>query len=198
MAIHHLLYACVECGREAGIKETEAGEVCDRCGARYSRADGARIRVEPVNGPAVVKHPAEWLDILAHTGVLERPPAGPEPVIVRMANGTRPYRHSGVYLGEVEYFGDPIKGKLSLTADAVVFDPDEGEVIRWPLHELTAVQPSSTTLQLKVRRGPVVSLRFPQGSPLLWEERLRSAVQASYTAAGHGEIAEFQPRIVCL
>src|SRR5262245_63483192 len=98
-----------------------------------------------------------------------------------MATGTRPYRHSGVYLGEVEYFGDPIEGKLSLTADAVVFDPEQGEVIRWPLHELTAVQPSSTTLQLKVRHGPVVSLRFPKGSPLLWEERLRSAVQASYT-----------------
>ena len=197
MAIHHLLYACVQCGREAGIKETEAGEVCDRCGARYSRAEGAAIRVEPPNGPAVLKQPSEWLDILAQGGVLERPASRPEPVIVRMAHGSKPYRHSGVYLGEVEHFEDPVSGVLELVADALKFKTSEGAEVVWPVSELTAVQPSSTTLQLKIRRGPVVSLRFPEGSPLLWEERVRNAVQDWYTNAGRGEIAEFQPRIVC-
>jgi hypothetical protein len=197
VAIHHLLYACVECGREAGIKETEAGEVCDRCGARYSRADGAAIRVEPANGPPVVKQPAEWLDVLSRGGILDRKPSKPEPVIVRLATGSKPYRHSGVYLGEVEYFGEPVSGFLELSDESIVFKPAEGAEVVWPLHELTAVQPSSTTLQLKIRRGPVVSLRFPEGSPLLWEERVRNAVQAWYTKADRGEIAEFQPRIVC-
>jgi DNA-directed RNA polymerase subunit RPC12/RpoP len=197
VAIHHLLYACVECGREAGIRETKDGEVCERCGARYSRAEGAGIRCEPNNGPPVVKHPAEWLDILARGGVLERPPSRPEPVLVRMAHGSKPYRHSGIYLGEVEYFGDPVPGLLELTTDALVFTPSQGPAVTWSLNELTAVQPSSTTLQLKIRHGPVVSLRFPEGSPLLWEERVRNAVQATFTRAGKGEIAEFQPRIVC-
>ena len=197
MAIHHLLYACVHCGREAGIKETEAGEVCDRCGTRYSRAAGAAIRVEAPNEPAVSKQPHEWLDILARGGVLERPPSRPEPVIVRMAHGSKPYRHCGVYLGEVEHFEDPVSGVLELIADELRFKPADGSEIVWPIYELTAVQPSSTTLQLKLRNGPVVSLRFPEGSPLLWEERVRNAVQAWYTKSGRGEIAEFQPRIVC-
>ncbi len=197
MAIRHLLYACVECGREEGIRETREGEVCNRCGACYSRVDGAGIRVAPPNGEAVTKPAWEWLDILGHTDALQRPPGRPEPVIVRLAHGTRPYRHSGVYLGEVEYFGDPVAGLLELTAESVVFKPTAGATINWHLRDLTAVQPSSTTLQLKIRHGPVVSIRFPEGSPLLWEERVRSAVQAWYTAAGRGEIAEFQPRIVC-
>ena len=197
MAIHHLLYACVECGREAGIRETEEGEVCNRCRARYSRAEGAAIRCEPLNGPAVVKQPAEWLDILARGGVLERAPSRPEPVIVRLAKGSKPYRHSGVYLGEVEHFGDPISGFLELSSEALRFKPTDGSEVVWPVHELTAVQPSSTTLQLKIRNGPVVSLRFPEGSPLLWEERVRNVVQAWYNKEGRGEIAEFQPRIVC-
>jgi hypothetical protein len=145
----------------------------------------------------VVKHPTEWLEILARGGVIERPPSRAERVLVRLAHGSKPYRHSGIYLGEVEYFGDPLPGLLELNSEALVFTPAQGPAVTWALDELTAVQPSSTTLQLKIRHGPVVSLRFPEGSPLLWEERVRNAVQASYTRAGKGEIAEFQPRIVC-
>ncbi|HSL71388.1 MAG TPA: hypothetical protein VK864_14170 [Longimicrobiales bacterium] len=197
MAIHHLLYACVACGREAGIKPTGAGEVCERCGARYARGEGALIRCERADGTVEVRHPAEWLDRLGQSGLLEESRHRPEPVVLSIATTWRPYHHAGVYLGQVERFGEPMSGVLTLTDEALTFEPENGQRQTWPLDELTAVQPSSTTLQLKIRRGPVLSLRFPAGSPLLWEERIRNAVQKRYAEAGRGEIAEFQPRIVC-
>ena len=118
-------------------------------------------------------------------------------VILRIAEKSQPHYHGGVYLGHIEQFGQPMSGVLTLSREALVFAPEEGSPRTWRLEELTAVQPSSTTLQLKVRKGPVLSFRFPDASPLLWEECVRVAVQALYSAAGRGDIAEYQPRIVC-
>jgi hypothetical protein len=198
MAIRDLLYACIDCGREAGIKDTEAGEVCERCGARYSRGEGATITVVHSNGSTDVKHPSEWLDLLE-----TRLPIGDmradrrERALVRTAHTSKPLHHRGIYLGQVEQFGEPEAGWLSLSPTELRFQPDDGPPRTWPLEALTAVQPSSTSLQLKVRRGPVISLRFPEASSLLWEEHVRHAVQALYSQKGRGQIREFQPRIVC-
>jgi hypothetical protein len=198
MAIHHLLYACVVCGREGGIKPADKNEVCERCSAKYTRADGALIRCEPAGAPAETKHPAEWLDLLQSQWPLsEMRIERSSRVILRIAEESEPHYHGGVYLGHIEQFGAPMPGVLTLSRDALGFTPEQGGSITWRLDELTAVQPSSTTLQLKVRRGPVLSFRFPDASPLLWEECVRVAVQALYIAAGRGDIAEYQPRIVC-
>jgi hypothetical protein len=64
----------------------------------------------------------------------------------------------------------------------------------WPLADLTAVQPSSTSLQIKAKRRPVVSFKFVYSSSRLWEERIQLALRQHYSTR---EIIEFQPRI-CL
>jgi hypothetical protein len=198
MAIKDLLYACIECGREAGIKATEHAETCERCGTRYSRTDGADIRVERPNGSVEVRPPSEWLDLLeAKLPIEQMRTDRRERVVVRTATSSTPHRHRGIYLGQIESFGQPEAGWLSLSPTELRFEPDTGEDRIWPLIELTAVQPSSTSLQLKLRRGPVLSLRFPEASSLLWEEHVRHAVQTLYTTLGSGEVREFQPRIVC-
>ena len=198
MAIRDLLYACVECGREAGIKKAQDGERCERCNTRYTRVKGARIRVERAEGQAEEKHAAEWLDLLEQRLPIEPPaPDRRERVILKVAQGDKPHFHRGIFLGNIEQFGLPIEGWFSLTGEDIRFEPDHGPTQTWPLRELTAVQPSSTSLQLKLRKGPVLALRFPEASSLLWEERVRNAVQALYTDTGRGRIDEYQPRIVC-
>jgi DNA-directed RNA polymerase subunit RPC12/RpoP len=198
MAIRDLLYACVECGREAGLKQKDEEEVCDRCGARYFRAEGARISLVRPSGAIETRGAADWLDQLRtdlpHLGTRADPR---DRVVIRVAQDNKVMRHRGIYLGRVELFGDSKTGWLSLGADHVRFDPEQGAAEVWPLECITAVQPSSTTLQIKLRHGPVVSMRFLEASPLLWEERLRNAVQTYYTSSGRGDIAEYQPRIAC-
>jgi hypothetical protein len=199
VAIHYLLYACVECGREGGIKRDKAdkgAEVCDRCHARYTRIDGARIQCESPNKPAVVHTAAEWLDILAEMG-LAREFGHEARVVLRISEHQKPYYELGVYLGRIEQFGAPIEGEFSMTAETIRFVSPTGPSFEWRLDDLTAVQPSSTSLQLKIRHGPILSFKFPGGSPLLWEERIHAALQARFTATGRGNILEFQPRIVC-
>lgn len=61
---------------------------------------------------------------------------------------------------------------------------------------MTAIQASSSTLQLKFRDEPVISLRFPDGSLRYLELRLQYAVQRYYEETGRGTIREYQPRIV--
>ena len=198
MSIRDLLYACIECGREGGLEPVRDQEICGQCGTRYCRVEGARIQVTRPTGDPEVRHPAEWFDLLearrprsiVHIERRER-------VAVRTAASSKPLRHRGVYLGQVEEFGAPETGWLTLSPQELRFEPDGGSARIWPLAQLSAVQPSSTALQLKIRHGAVLSLRFLEASPLLWEERVRNAVQALYTRTGHGEIQEFQPRIVC-
>ncbi len=195
MPIRHLLYACVECGREGGIQPTKDGEVCDRCATRYTRAEGSMIRCERPGRETEVKHPADWLNYL-HTHSEKGATRRPAPVTLRIAPRQKPYRHSDVLLGFIEEFDPPEDGTIELGEDSINFKSAAGER-RWPLDELTAVQPTSGTLNLKLRKGPLVAIRFRDGSPLLWEERVKAAIQKRFSASGRGEIAEFQPRIVC-
>jgi len=195
MAIRDLLYICAECGREGGLKPAENGEVCDRCSTRYTRVDGALIRCEPPGKPERTLHPSEWVDLLARSDGFEVPDRA-EPVILRTATTYRPLRIRGEYLGRVEQFGPPEEGTVELTPDALIIRTAD-RTDHWRLTALTAVQPSSTALQVKLRDGPLLSLKFPQGSALLWEERLRACLQACYSRLGRGTIIEFQPQILC-
>ncbi|MEX2283692.1 MAG: hypothetical protein WEE89_14500 [Gemmatimonadota bacterium] len=194
MPIGDLLYACVECRTEGSLRRAKRGEVCDRCGTRYTRADGALIRCERPGQEPEVKHPAEWLDHL-HEQPLHHP-ATTAAVTLRCASEYKPYTHAGVLLGFIEELGPPEEGTLELGPESIVFRSATGER-RWPLDALTAVQPTTGTLNLKVRNGPLIALRFRTGSPLLWEERVKNAIQERFAAAGRGDIAEYLPRIVC-
>jgi hypothetical protein len=117
-------------------------------------------------------------------------------VLLREAHAARPLRDGPELLGFVERFGPARAGRLELGSDALRFAPDAGEPpVVWPLLDVTAVQPASSALQLKLRGRPVVSLKFLDSSVRLWEQGLHRALRTAYRAAGRGEIVEFQPRV---
>jgi hypothetical protein len=91
--------------------------------------------------------------------------------------------------------GPPRAGRLTLEGDRIRFIADEGIGFDWGLLELSAIQMSSSTLQLKAKRQPVMTIRFERSSAKLWEERLQAAVREAYRRAGLGNVVEFQPRI---
>ncbi len=193
MAIRDLLWACPACGEHEGLVAGRGGEVCRRCRARVRRGQGATIVVEAPGQPPVVRGAAEWVDALpqpADDGRVEGH------ALLREADAARPLREGQELLGFVERFGPGIPGMLAVRDDAIVFRPDGAGAERvWPLLDVTAVQPASSTLQLKVRGQPVITLRFTQGSVRLWEHRIQRRLRAAWRAAGRGDIVEFQPRV---
>lgn len=193
MAIRDLLWACPACGEHEGLVAARRGEACRKCGARVRRGRGATIVVEAPGRPPVARPAWEWADALAapqdHGGAQAH-------AILREADAALPVREGTELLGFVERFGPKIPGTVGLRDDAVTFRPDGGGAERtWPLLDVTAVQPASSTLQLKVRAQPVVTLRFTNGSVRLWEHRIQQRLRAAWRAAGRGEIVEFQPRV---
>ncbi|HEX7049508.1 MAG TPA: hypothetical protein VF188_04795 [Longimicrobiales bacterium] len=200
MAIRDLLWACPACGIECGLRRARGGERCASCGTTYRRGRGSTIVAQRPGRSRVVLPAATWVDRLpeiadrvVHGG---RPPLHEEPVRVRFATGDAPIYHRGVYLNRIERFGPPRSGRLALMPDGLSFHADDGAGEHWSFDAITAVQPSSTTLQIKARgRGPA-SLRFPDGSTRFWEQLLTATLRRHYREAGRGEIVEFQPRIV--
>ena len=215
MALQDLLWACPLCHRVEAIDRTGK---CGGCGARFRRAAGATIAATAGAGAAAtIDAPREavaWLAMLPW-GDLDGEglglPGGVEPPFeqraeVRTAGTELPLRRAGRFLGAVERFGPAVQGTLRLDLQRVRFDPlrahsgsaGKGEPPpswEWPLTQLTAIQPASSAIQLKARTAPVVSLRFPDGSIRLWEQRLKYCTRAAWQASGKGEISEFQPWI---
>ena len=188
--IRDLLWGCVICGEMESLHMVDRIEMCAKCGAKYRRTHGAEIAVEVQGRGVETRSAAEWtsqLPPVTRTGSAE--------CLVRIAESDTPVSGYGEYLGRVERFGNFHFGQLILTETSLQFVPrDEGEGFEWPLGEITAVQPSSTALQLKARKRPVVSVKFASSSSRLWEERLQVALRHHYSTQ---DIIEFQPRI-CL
>jgi hypothetical protein len=114
---------------------------------------------------------------------------------VRVAVEDKPIYSFGSYMGRYERMGPPKLGVLELAGERLRFVADEGNGFDWGLLDLSAIQMSSSTLQLKARRQPVATIRFVRSSARLWEERLQAAVREAYARAGLGDVVEFQPRI---
>ena len=188
--IRDLLWGCVVCGALESLREVDRIETCERCGATYQRAQGAQIAVE-VDGRGIeTRSAAEWSAQLPPVT-----PTGTAECLARMAESNLEVSGYGEYLGRVEQFGNFKFGQVELTREALIFRARDGEgSFEWPLADLTAVQPSSTSLQIKAKRRPVVSFKFVYSSSRLWEERIQLALRQYYSTR---EIIEFQPRI-CL
>jgi hypothetical protein len=202
LAIRDLLWSCPSCRTTGGLRPKGKGrEICAACGARFRRRHGAFIeQAAPGHAPPTVRHAGDWLADLPDVPESFAPPgAGPlatTRVAYRLAAGSRAIRKGRTFLGVIERFGQPHRGSLELYHDRVRVAPArEGEVLEFPLDSLTALQASSSTLQIKPRRAPPVSFRFPESSARYWEEALRAALRARYRQLGLGEIIEFQPRI---
>ena len=188
--IRDLLWGCVVCGALESLREVDRIETCERCGATYQRAQGAQIAVE-VDGRGIeTRSAAEWSAQLPPVT-----PTGTAECLARTAESNLEVSGYGEYLGRVERFGNFKFGQVELTREALIFRARDGEgSFEWPLADLTAVQPSSTSLQIKAKRRPVVSFKFVYSSSRLWEERIQLALRQYYSTR---EIIEFQPRI-CL
>jgi hypothetical protein len=121
----------------------------------------------------------------------------PEPAAVRLkiASGTHAIARHGELLGWIDRLGPVRRGILSLDDDHLRFRTQDGSTLQWPLDEITAIQPSSSSLQIKARGRPVASLGFPQASVRLWEDAIQDFIRRRWRAAGRGEIVEFQPMI---
>lgn len=195
MAIRDLLWACPACGEPNGLIAVRRGEVCRACGARVRRGRGANIVVEVDGRPPLVRPAWEWCDLLPDAQENESAqPSGA--AILREADSAWPLRQGKELLGFVERFGQPVPGRLTLADHELRFDPESGGEARvWPLLEVTAVQPASSALQLKLRDRPVVTFRFLDCSVRRWERRIQDRMRRAFRAADRGEIVEFQPRV---
>lgn len=200
MALTDLLWACPVCGTEDSLRDEGGGAACTACNASFERGRGAELRITERDGTAHVHSAAELLDRLPSADVLlERgnDPVRSASVSARVAEDEGIVRLGKEFLNRFERFAEPRQGTLMLRADRVEFaPPPEGQGMTWEFGRLTAVQPSSSSLQLKGRDMPVVSFRFHGDSVRLWEELLHAALQRYYRARGKGDILELQPRIV--
>ncbi|HEY0810741.1 MAG TPA: hypothetical protein VGD49_11300 [Longimicrobiales bacterium] len=188
--IRDLLWGCVVCHELESLRLLDRIETCMKCGAKYRRAEGAQISVTAQGRGVETRTAAEWTSQLPPIT-----PTGSAECLVRRAEADVPVRAYGEYLGRIEKFGEFHFGQLVLTEQHICFDAREPErSFEWPLGELTGVQLSSTALQVKARRRPVVAIKFVNSSSRLWEERLQLALRKFYTGR---DIVEFQPRI-CL
>lgn len=197
MAIRDLLWGCPICGGASTLRTRKGDERCSKCLASFRRGRGAVIVATTVGGERIELLVRDWVDRLPVVGdSLDETVAGPARVRVRFAGRKEPLRTRTELLGWIERFDAPRSGRLVLDSDNLRFQADNDSVTEWRLEEITAVQPSSTSLQLKARGLPVASIRFLEDSVRFWEERIQSALRRAYAAAGKGEIIDFQPRIV--
>jgi hypothetical protein len=198
MALSDLLWACPTCGEPGGI----ASDGACRCGVTFRRRRGSTIQATMPDGRVVDRAPAAWVDrlpdpdTLLEQGAGEGIPLRRAAITARESTGSTPLRSGNRYLNQVEVYGPERTGDLELHPDRLVYRTEDRNDREWPLQQLTAVQTSSRTLQLRVRGQPLVSIRFHDDSLFLWETLLHAALRSFYRRTGRGEIAEFQPRIV--
>jgi hypothetical protein len=200
LPLKDLLWACPACH---GIETLDRAGDCRRCGARFRRGRGARIVLDRAGAPAEELDAHAWLARLPWPDLdgegLALPPAVEPPfqerVQLRTEQRRTALRQAGDYLGRIEIFGPREQGLLELDEAVLAFRGDAGGAWTVRLEELAAVQPASSAIQLKARGGPVMSIRFPNGSVRLWEQRIKVCVRRAWSRAGRSEIVEFQPRI---
>ena len=196
MPISDLLWACPLCGLQSGLHDDGGAATCTGCAAVFRRSAGAAIVARSANGREEERPAAAWLETLPDL-VLNDPdaPIAPQRAVVRIGRAGIPLRFRRRFIGYGERFGARVPGRITLTRDALVFEPDDGEALRWTLDRITAVQPTSSALQIKARGMPVAAIRFLEGSVRFWEFQLQERLRARFRAEGRGEIVEFQPRI---
>lgn len=197
MPVRDLLWACPACRSFGSIHEApRRTERCAACGATFRRGKGASIEIRRTDGSLETATPAQLEDRLPP--VRDMPTSdgriGPAPALVRLATSTRPIHDGPEFLGRVELFGAPGRATVTLDRATLAIGLPEKPLV-WPLERITAVQPSSSTLQINSRIHPLASIRFLEHSVRLWEEALHERIRRVHAVAGRGPILEFHPRI---
>jgi hypothetical protein len=197
MAIRDLLWACPVCRTFASIRDAGRGrEACESCRAIFSRGPGATIVVRPAGGTAQHHTAADLVDRIPPVSAmpLENGRLGPAPALVRLARTTRPVRDGTDYLGRAELFGPAVKATVTLDDHTLAVGIPENPIV-WPLEAITAVQPSSSTLQINSEHHPLASFRFLHHSVRLWEEAIQHRIRLVHERSGRGPIVQFHPHI---
>ena len=217
MPLPDLLWACPVCGRDRGLDEGGPEYTCAECGTAFRRVRGARIEARTPDGRRETRSPPDWVDRLPGVDrLLEAGEGSSAAETIRTARITarrmtayQSVRARGRFLNRVEQLGPGFEARLRLTGDALYLSreaeqprdsggespPPPGPDTCWKLEELTAVQTSSSSLQVNSRSVPLHDFRFHDDSIYLWEMLLRRAIRTCYAAQGRGSIVEFQPRI---
>jgi hypothetical protein len=195
LALADLLWACPHCGTLGAIDDDGR---C-RCQVRFRRTDGARIEASYPDGRTEVRTAAAWVDELPDPATLlearEGEPVRRADVVFQEVTGTQDVHSGGQFLNRIERFGPARNGFVELRRNAFRYGESDADPVVLPMEELTAVQASSNTLQLKARHRPLVSFRFTEDSVFLWEILAQTALSDFYQRSGRGRIVEFQPRI---
>lgn len=212
MSLSDFLYRCPSCGRDPLEGEGDRAH-CPDCDQRYELAeDGNGIRVGR-NGEGGLLSLPELSRRLDEAG-------GPVPrasvdggrlryearALLRRATREDPVYHEGRLLGFSERLGEPVPGTLALEDHRLAFraaaNEEEAAEARpeparqeWELRTVTALQASSSSVQLSIRGEEVVVFRFSEDSARRWELLLGEALRREWARLGRGRIAEFQPRI---
>jgi len=197
MAIRDLLWACPECAAFASIRSAERGvEICASCGVRFRRAHGASIEVQWPDGSTGIRTAAELEDRLPPISDMPLPAGrlGPAQALVRIARTTRPVHDRGDFLGRAEIFGPRQPATVTLDERCLAAGIPESPLV-WPLDAITAVQPSSSTIQINSRIHPLASFRFVDQSVRLWEQAIQDRIRTAWIEAGRGRIVQFHPHI---
>jgi hypothetical protein len=196
VVVSDLLWACPACGAVGGI----GAEGRCACGAVFRRGKGSLVQARFADGHVAVRSPDQWVDRLPSAHALLEDADGDTVrrtrAIAREAMSTEPIRKGGQFLNRIERYGAKRTATLELRQDGLIYRPEGEDPRTWPFDALTAVQTSSSTLQINVRGHPLVSFRLVDDSIYFWEQLLHAALRDFYRRTGRGEIAEFQPRIV--
>ncbi|MGD8277248.1 MAG: hypothetical protein PVH00_04445 [Gemmatimonadota bacterium] len=195
MAIRDALWACPFCREIGSIRPTRDAEVCSACGAEFQPAAAATITARAPGSVPETRSLQAWeSDLPDLDQAAERIPP-PGKAVLRTATAPRPVHFHEGLLGWAERFGPKTEATVELREDDLVIRTGAGSPEIWDLAAVTAVQPSSSSVQLRRRDGMLIALAFPDGSVRLWEARFQAAVRRAYRNRGRGEITEFHPTI---
>jgi hypothetical protein len=196
MAIRDLLWACPVCGTFAAIRDSGRTEQCAACHTTFTRGKGATIELRLEDGSTEISSPARLVDRLPPVSAMSLPDGrlGPARTLVRVARSTTPVKNGDDFLGNVELFGPAVEGTVTLDSRTLATGIPENPIV-WPLESITAVQPSSSTVQINSLVHPLTSFRFLEQSARLWEEAIQWRIRAVHEAAGRGTVIQFHPHI---
>lgn len=195
MAVRDVLWACPFCRTVDSIRPSGGSEECSACGATFEPGPRASIVAAGSDGESQTRTVEDWETDLPDLDEAAAALPPPSRATLRRATPPRAVYGDGGLLGWAESFGPKTQVTVELGATDLSIRPDEGPEERWPLDSIVAVQPSSSSVQLRWRGGELISLAFPESSVRLWEIRFQAAVRVCYRIAGKGDIFQFHPMI---
>ncbi len=217
MALTDLLYRCPRCGHDPTRGRRDEA-CCPGCGTVYRREGACVVAAEgtpegdaPAAPPPPLPdawragvEPAELVDAMARLGGAVGSALDEDGQVVHEARALHhgalaevPVRRGRTLVGFAERVPPGRTGVLRVDDRALSFrfDGDAAEET-WSLDDVTGLQLASRALQVGLG-GRVFQWTLLEDSPFRWEELLQALLDRRWRLLDRGEIAEYQPRLVC-